>query len=56
MSYLIDWLLDLWAAIWRADERVNGPSGRRWPWVVFWIGVAVLAVVWGLEGRGTFRR
>jgi hypothetical protein len=52
MSHLISWLLQLWVAAWRADERLHGPSRRRWPWVGFWVGVVLLVVVWWLEASG----
>jgi hypothetical protein len=52
VGYLIEWMLDLWATAWRADERLHGPSRKRWPWVVFWLGAALLLLVWGLENAG----
>ena len=52
MSLLLEFFLDLWAAAWTADERLHGPSRRRWPWVVLAVGGCLVVVVWILELAG----
>ena len=49
ISLLLEFLLNLWAAVWAADERVNGPSRRRWPVMMDLVGGVALFIVWVLE-------